>query len=101
MLPLGLRAVTNTIIGYARDNAFPSICVFGRAPCLAPPFFTKTHFQGLLVLYNHSCYSIFFCLSHISQKLTFLWQGKDLLLFVNYIFSALCLSERDPAIRGA
>lgn len=53
------------------------------------------------MLYNHFCYSIFFCLSHIAQKLTFLWQGKDLLLFVNYIFSALCLSERDPAIRGA
>lgn len=84
MLPLGLRALTSTITGYARDNAFPSIECWGMLCVWPSSSFTKTHFQDLLVLYYYSRYSTFFFLFHLAGKLTFLWQGKDLLVFVNY-----------------
>lgn len=101
MLPLGLRALTSTITGYARDNAFPSIECWGMLCVWPSSSFTKTHFQDLLVLYYYSRYSTFFFLFHLAGKLTFLWQGKDLLVFVNSeTYFSLCLIESDPAIRG-
>lgn len=53
---------------------------------------TKTHFQGLLVLYDHSFYSTIFCLSHLAQKLTC---GRAKTSYCSWI------TERDPAIKGA
>lgn len=103
MLPLNLRFVTSTIIGYAKDNAFPSIWVLRHVLCLAIVFLH----QNLLPRSPYALKSLLlfyiFCAFLILHR-SWLSCGRAKTFCCSWIASEkcfpLCLIESDPTIRG-